>query len=89
MVYKRIDFRREWYTKGWILDGSGIQKDRFETGVVYKRTDFRRDDCFLYVFARKNQHRPLTFIGFCTYLIGLCTYLLVKKVRTNYSNLFL
>ena len=43
MAYKRIDFRREWYTKGWILDGSGIQKDRFFAGLVYKRTDLRRE----------------------------------------------
>ena len=41
MVYKRIDVRREWYTKGLVLDGRGIQKDRFWTGAVYKRMDFR------------------------------------------------
>jgi hypothetical protein len=29
VVYKRIIFRREWYTTGWILDETGIQKDRF------------------------------------------------------------
>ena len=38
-----MDFRREWYTKGLILDGSGIQKDGFLTGLVYKRIDFRRE----------------------------------------------
>ena len=40
MVYTSIGFRPEWYTKGWVLDESGmkkgsalgesgIQKDRF------------------------------------------------------------
>ena len=43
MVYKRIDFRQEWYTKEWISDGSGVQKDRFYTTVVYKRMDLRRE----------------------------------------------
>ena len=45
MVYKRMDFRREWYTKKYILDRSGIRKDGFQTGVVYKRIDFRREWC--------------------------------------------
>ena len=27
VVYKRLDFRRERYTKGWILDWIGIRKD--------------------------------------------------------------
>ena len=61
MVYKRMDFRREWYTKkiinirqewytkGWISDGSGIQKDRFQTGVVYKRMDFKQDHILYYI----------------------------------------
>ena len=43
MVYKRIDFRWEWYTNKLILGWSGIQKDGFGTGVVYKRMDFRRE----------------------------------------------
>ena len=29
VVYKRIGFRREWYTKGQVLDEIGIQKDTF------------------------------------------------------------
>ena len=43
MVYKRMDFRRERYTKGKQIDGSGIQKNGFLTGIVYKRIDFRRE----------------------------------------------
>ena len=43
VVHKRIDFTREWYTKGWILDGNGIQKERFLTGVVYTSMDFTRE----------------------------------------------
>ena len=38
-----IDFRRVWYTKGCILDGSGIQKNRFYTRGVYKRMDCRQE----------------------------------------------
>ena len=38
-----MDFRREWYTKGKMLDGSCMQKNGFETGVVYKRIDFIRE----------------------------------------------
>ena len=44
MVYKRIDFRREWYTRGWILDGRGIQKDDFYTRVAFERIDFTREE---------------------------------------------
>ena len=43
VVYKGIDFTWERYIKGWILDGSGIPKDRFYMRVVYKRMDFRRE----------------------------------------------
>jgi len=43
MVYKRMNFRRGWYTKALILDRSGIRKGGFLTGGVYKRIDFRRD----------------------------------------------
>ena len=53
VVYKRIVFRLEWYTKGLVLDESGIQKDRFQIRlsckykfqmrVVYKRIGFRRE----------------------------------------------
>ena len=37
-----MDFRCDWYTKNRksILDRTGIQKDGFQTGVVYKRIDF-------------------------------------------------
>ena len=45
MVYKRIDFRWEWYTNGLILGGSGIRKNGFGTGVVYERMNFRREWC--------------------------------------------
>ena len=38
-----MDFRPDWYTKELILDGSGIQKDRFQMGVVFERIDFWRD----------------------------------------------
>jgi len=38
-----MDFRAEWYTKGTISDGIGIQKDGFGTAVVYKRRDFRQE----------------------------------------------
>jgi len=49
-----MDFRQEWYTKGYFLDGSGMQKDGFytrmvykkdrcSTGVVYKKIDFGRE----------------------------------------------
>ena len=41
VVYKRIGFRREWYTNGSVLDESAIQKDRFQTRVVYKRIGFK------------------------------------------------
>ena len=43
MVYKRIGFRREWYTKGYVLDDIGIQKDRLQTRAVYKRIGCRRE----------------------------------------------
>ena len=42
-VYKRIGFRCEWYTKGYVLDDIGIQKDRLQTRAVYKRIGFRRE----------------------------------------------
>ena len=34
-----MDFRREGPRKGQFLDGVGIQKDGFETGLVYKTID--------------------------------------------------
>ena len=52
MVYKKIYIRQEWYTKGWISDGSGIQKDRFQTGVVYKRMDFKQDHILYYIIYK-------------------------------------
>ena len=42
-VYKGISFRREWYTKGYVLDDRGTQKDRLQTRAVYKRIGFRRE----------------------------------------------
>jgi len=38
-----MDFRRERYTKEYILDGNGIHKNGFLTGMVYKRIDFRQE----------------------------------------------
>ena len=43
LACKRIDFRRELYTKGLVLDESDIQKDRFQTRIGYKRIGFRRE----------------------------------------------
>ena len=37
---KRIGFRRQWYTKGQVLDESGIQKHRYQTRVIYTRIGF-------------------------------------------------
>ena len=37
MVYTRIGFRWEWYTKGQVLDDRGMQKDRFYARLVFKR----------------------------------------------------
>ena len=43
VICKRIGFRRELYTKGYVLDEDGTHKDRFQMGVVYKRIGFRRE----------------------------------------------
>jgi hypothetical protein len=41
VIYQKIGFRRERYTKGDVLEERGILKIRFQTRVVYKRIGFR------------------------------------------------